>query len=64
MRRLTTKEVAHRLGITVRRVQKLCQEGRLGQRVKHMVYRYEITEADLTRFQRLRPWGRSRKSSV
>ncbi len=59
MRSLTTKDVARHLGITVRRVQKLCQEGRLGRRVKRTVYRYQITEADLNRFERLRPWGRS-----
>ena len=62
MRLLPTKEVARRLGVTVRRIQKLCQEGRLGRRVKRTVYRYQITETDVTRFERLPPWGRSRSS--
>ncbi len=60
MHLLTTTEVARRLGVSVRRVQKLCQEGRLGRRVKRTVYRYQITEAEVARFERLRPWGRSR----
>ena len=47
---LTTMEAAERLGITDRRVRKLCSEGRLGQKVGRD---YLITSEDLSRFRRV-----------
>jgi excisionase family DNA binding protein len=45
---LTPKEAAERLGVSLRRAQKLCKDGRLGFRVGN---RYVIPESSLVAFQ-------------
>ena len=58
---LTTKEVAERLGVTVRRVQALIQDGQLpAQKVGRD---YLVKEKDLKLVEERKP-GRPRKSEV
>lgn len=52
----TVKQAAQRLGVSVRRVQKLCEADRLGQKVGNT---YIIPEDELRKFSKIpRPAGR------
>jgi excisionase family DNA binding protein len=61
MKLLTTKEVAERLGVSVRRVHALIQDGRLP--AQKFGRDYQIDEKDLKRVAERKP-GRPRKAAT
>ena len=59
---LSVVKAAEKLGLSKRRVQKLCEEGRIGQQVGSV---YVIPETELKTFAKiLRPPGRPKQKSA